>query len=131
MPRLLQAGGGMSTGFNVGDVVAVTSAGALGRPPRKHTIAKLYKTGHVILDNGDRFRQDGAAVGDRGYCHTRIEHWTCKHDRECLKASRLAKARLTLSLAKDWVAKMDLEELYQFVQALRQFRRPLSDESPK
>ncbi len=92
--------------FKVGDDVVVVRRDHWKRRSivRRHNVEKVYKTGHVIVNQSERFRQDGSEVNGRG--SFTLHHWTQALQDESDETARI---RGVLVKRAQFVRKLDHE----------------------
>jgi hypothetical protein len=94
--------------FEVGDdvVVILTDHYRIRRIVRRHLVEKVHKTGHVIVNGGEKYRQDGSCVLDRA-ARFKLHRWTPELQAESDETNR----------------RTDVErKFYRFVDAARRGR---------
>jgi len=93
--------------FKVGDDVIVVLRGhdMTRRIVRRHKVEKVYKTGHVIVNGGERYRKDGSNVS--GSASFKLHHWSQELQDESDETYRIMNVKFKLS---KFITKLNAEK---------------------
>ena len=98
--------------FKVGDDVVVVLRDFAGKRSivRRHKVGKVYKTGHVIINGTERYRQNGSDVS--GNYNFTLHHWSQELQDESDETYRL---RNVMFKRLQFVKKLETERDFEVV----------------
>ena len=99
--------------FKVGDDVVVVLKSFINgtrRIVRRHKVEKVYKTGHVIINGTERYRQNGSDVS--GSAFFTLHHWSQELQDESDETYRI---RNVMFKCSQFVKKLDTENDFEVI----------------